>query len=767
LAKARILAYFMHENEMNEAERKMQVEGRTDSYLIGEVDVADLPTLKQKGLIIQVLKDEEETEREAAAPERLTAVRRHLAFRKPSYVFPRPRSLVRSAVVSFYLVQLTGPLIEDWRSKFNREGVTLLEQVSRNKYTAKLTQTQVGAIRRFGFVKSVQPYQPEGIGPVFSKKVTLPLRPTAPIATRAVAPPAEKVNMVTYEVLTHKGEDVQAVNDWLKNQHVSISGVGERKIRFYLLENSDLLDELALLPQVALIEQYVPPKLHNDVARRLLGIDADTVDPSSSIVSNISETGDGQIVAVADTGIDEHHPDFQGRIAGIVALGRPDDYSDPNGHGTHVTGSVLGDGTASDGQIRGTAPKAKLFFQSLLDESDGLGGLPIDLGELFNEAYLAGARIHNNSWGSATESEYTFNSLEVDEFVAKHRDMLVVISAGNEGQANNRSHSQTGFTDWLSIGSPASSKNALTVGASRSDRTSGGYSQITYGNAWPEEFPDAPIAQEKISGNPEGLAAFSSRGPCTDHRIKPDVVAPGTDIVSTKSSRAPLREFWGPYQGKGGSCYAYMGGTSMAAPLASGCAALVREYYEKSKGHQASAALLKATLINSTRSLKATDAVADYNMLPNFNQGFGCVHMPWAIPNPSEPGLSLEFQDTWNEATSQFNHTGQRFRYTFNFPGTGWLRLCLVWTDVPGRALQNNLDLFLQHTPSGKKWIGNENLPMSLTAPDPENNVEIIRIENALAGEYLIQITASNLLQTPQDYALVVTGKGLTQLQPY
>ena len=81
----------------------------------------------------------------------------------------------------------------------------------------------------------------------------------------------------------------------------------------------------------------------------------------------------------------------------------------------------------------------------------------------------------------------------------------------------------------------------------------------------------------------------------------------------------------------------------MAAPLISGCAALIREYYLKNKNHKASAALLKATLINSTRWLKASDAVAEYDTLPNFHQGFGCIHMPWAIPNPSEPKLRLEF----------------------------------------------------------------------------------------------------------------------------
>src|SRR6185295_19835275 len=98
----------------------------------------------------------------------------------------------------------------------------------------------------------------------------------------------------------------------------------------------------------------------------------------------------GEIVAVADTGLDDTHPDFQGRVAGIVARGRPGDSSDPHGHGTHVSGSVLGDGSASNGAVQGSAPRARLFFQSLLDKNGGLGGLPFLLGKLFAEAYAAG-----------------------------------------------------------------------------------------------------------------------------------------------------------------------------------------------------------------------------------------------------------------------------------------------------------------------------------------------------------------------------------------
>src|SRR5262249_9788278 len=153
-------------------------------------------------------------------------------------------------------------------------------------------------------------------------------------------------------------------------------------------------------------------------------------------------------------------------------------------------------------------------------------------------------------------------------------------------------------------GSPATAKNALTVGASRSDRTSGGLSNFTWGQAWANHFPDAPIAGEKVSGDPESMAAFSSRGPSDDRRIKPDVVAPGTNIVSTKASMAPIRNFWGPVQNS--TNYAYMGGTSMATPIVTGCCALVRQYYRQNGNAEPSAALLRATIVNGTRWLKGS-----------------------------------------------------------------------------------------------------------------------------------------------------------------
>jgi subtilisin family serine protease len=556
--------------------------------------------------------------------------------------------------------------------------------------------------------------------------------------------------MRPFDVRLQPGADRERVLAWLAEHHVPVAGVSTRKVRVFLFVDSPLATQIAALPEVERVEEYVAPRLHNDVARTLLGVDAD---PGAGI----GLTGEGQVVAVADTGLDDTHPDFAGRIVGVVALGRPNDHSDPNGHGTHVAGSVLGDGTASSGRIRGTAPGARLFFQSLLDANGGLGGLPLDLNDLFDEAYRAGARIHNNSWGAATQSRYTPSSAEVDEFVATHRDMLIVISAGNDGTAARRAHSKPGFVDWLSIGSPASAKNALVVGASRNRRTTGGYSSHTYGYVWPNDYPDTPIAGQPVSGDPEALAAFSSRGPCDDRRIKPDLVAPGTDIASAKSSRAPLRRFWGPYPGNGH--YAFMGGTSMAAPLVAGCAALVREHYVRRRQHEPSAALLKATLINGTRWLSADDAIADHSVLPNFHQGFGALFLPAAIPSAVNPALRVEFRDTWRTEAAQFTRSGQAFRFLVDVAGGDSLRICLTWTDAPDRGLQNSLVLLVEHQPSRRRWVANADVPLALMTPDPDNNVHIVRIATPPAGRYLIQVAARNLLKPPQDYALVVAGE--------
>lgn len=134
------------------------------------------------------------------------------------------------------------------------------------------------------------------------------------------------------------------------------------------------------------------------------------------------------------------------------------------------------------------------------------------------------------------------------------------------------------------------------------------------------------------------------------------------------------------------------------------------------------------------------------------------------LPNPSRPNLRVEFEDNWQQGAQKFAVTGQRVRFQFNVQAlSSSLRICLAYTDLPARALQNNLNLFVQR-PDGSKLMGNEALPNGLNIPDPDNNVELVRIDNPDVGTYLIQITASNLLKGPQDYALVVLGENISPL---
>ena len=749
--RKRVIAHFMHEGERNEAERILSRPVVTEGFVMGEADEGQIVELQGHGLIVQPIDAESRSQPETPGlGTRVQGRPRSTVFSDRTFAPSREIDLSRPNV---FLIEIPGPFLEEYRQQLGGIDVELLEAQGQGFYTARLRPEQVRSVRALPFVAQAIVY--DGMQTV----------PTADTQADMLAPPPplmpSEVRMLTFDVLLHRTEDVPEVIDWLDEHKVPVAGSAERKIRFYALEDSPLLGEIAALVGVARLEEFHPPKLWNDHARRLIGL------AGQGGAARMPYDGSGEIVGIADTGIDDAHPDFSGRLKHVIARGRAT-ADDPNGHGTHVAGSCSGDGQASNGALCGTAPRAEIVFQSLLDSRGGLGGLPIHLADLFEEAYQLGARVHNNSWGASTASTYTISSSEVDEFAAKRPDMLVVFAAGNEGQAADRLNADVGFVDWLSIGAPGTAKNALTVGASRSDRTVGGYSAMTWGNVWGRDFPDPPIAQERISGNPECLAAFSSRGPSDDRRIKPDVVAPGTDILSCRSAKAPLNAFWGPYQAN--PRYAFMGGTSMAAPLVAGCAAATRQFYREAHEHGASAALVRATIVNGTRRLAGADANA--SNLPgvlhpaNFDQGFGCVDMPSTIPHPTAPTFALSFVDTLGDGRGRFTRTGERRRYAIEVKsGQRQLRICLAYTDAPGRGLQNNLNLFVE-SPDRRKLVGNDRLRHSIGLPDVDNNVEVVRVDDPKPGTWLLQIVATNLLKQPQDFALVVTGDLDSELAP-
>ena len=638
MASTKVIAYVMQEDERDAAADAIDNAQVTDSYVIGDIDEADIPALEARGAVVERVEPSGATPVTAAiARGALAADRGRPGWRAGDDADLPP---AQPGVVVQWILTLGGPLLRDMREAIDGTGVRLEEYLPGHGYVTSATPEQATECINLPFVRDVRRFGPSSTGPIEFAG--------SDIGRHAEQPPAGAWDLW----LTEDGRD--AVLRWLRDHDVDVLGSGRRKIRIELPPDDPIRQQISVLPGVLTMVEHVEPRLWNDVARMLMRVSG------NGLASPY--TGEGQIVAVADTGLDAQHPDFQGRIVDVVALGRPGNGGDPNGHGTHVAGSVVADGTASAGQYQGVAPKARLYFQSVLDGRGGLGGLPVALEDLFEPAYLAGARIHNDSWGAPTGSAYTVDSNEVDAYVADRRDMLVVIAAGNDGSAAASINAQPGFVDWLSITSPASSKNALTVGAARSSRTSGGASDRTYGQVWQDRFPAEPIASDLVSGDAECIAAFSSRGPCDDRRIKPDLVAPGTDIVSTRSAAAATSEFWGLVPGN--DHYAFMGGTSMAAPLVAGCAALVRQYYATERGIEPSAALVKATLIAGTRWLTGADSVADHPSAPNYHQGFGSVQMSTTLPGIDGEGMRLEFVDSWKSAQLQFTESGQRFRFS-------------------------------------------------------------------------------------------------------
>ncbi|KAH7146906.1 peptidase S8/S53 domain-containing protein [Dactylonectria estremocensis] len=154
-------------------------------------------------------------------------------------------------------------------------------------------------------------------------------------------------------------------------------------------------------------------------------------------------------------------------------------------------------------------------------------------------------------------------------------------AAGNDGTDETP---VDGVTDRGRIGAEASAKNCITVGATESRRPDIRWTPppwnpnaktFTYGEFFRDLYPRDPIASDHMANNDEGMAAFSSFGPTVERRIKPDVVAPGTSILSTRSR--DITEVPTHYGISDDGAWMFDTETSMATPLVAGCCAVLRE----------------------------------------------------------------------------------------------------------------------------------------------------------------------------------------------
>ncbi len=697
---------------------------------------------------------------------------------------------------AYYLVQFAGPVQGAWKAAVQATGAQVLDYIPENAFVTRMTPEQANQVKGQANVRFVDPYQP-------GYKFNLAL---------------DAGTAKTYTVLVHPGADARAVAQAIIAQNIPV--LSRQNEILVVSANGPQVKAIAKVSDVAWIEENIPNQALNDYGGGVI-VGANTVQTNGY-------TGQNQVIAVADTGLDrgdkiEEFPDIPNRrireifnwpgvinhncFASIV----DDGTQDIDGHGTHVAVSALGAGLAGPNGIgRGVAPEAELVFQAVQNyvvmkaECGGTAesqyrfiGLPNDTRELFAQAYRAGARIHNNSWGADVNGAYTANAAQVDHFMHQIPDMTIVFAAGNAGVDRNGD----GIVDNGSIGAPGTAKNAITVGASENARADGfpcdnnlSYKDRTtdqtcaemggrnFIGSWGDRgFTAAPLRNDPMAGNAEQMAGFSSRGPTRDGRIKPDVVAPGTWILSGYSdmyqqgyNNDPVNPQNNEYQDDGWGLpysehYKYSGGTSMASPIVAGAAAIVREFYQEAHTVTPSAALIKATLINSAVDLldENNDGVNDNRFpIPNMHEGWGRINLVNATDKTNQ------FVDDPTGVA-----TGNVARYSYTIPGGGGpLKITLVWNDAPGNPvagpdLVNNLDLVVT-SPEAVTYIGNHfgggwTLQGGGQA-DRTNNVENVYIQTAAPGIWTVEVRGTNVPVSPnpnlpggtQPFALVVDYQG-------
>ncbi|GAB3439527.1 S8 family peptidase [Actinophytocola sediminis] len=248
-------------------------------------------------------------------------------------------------------------------------------------------------------------------------------------------------------------------------------------------------------------------------------------------------TGEGVTVAVLDTGVDQTHPDLADREIAEQNFSDAEDNVDHVGHGTHVASTVAGTGARSAGRFRGVAPGASILDGKVLNDFGGGQESWIIAG--MEWAAQQGADVANLSLGGYDTAVVDPLEQAVSTLTEQY-DTLFVVAAGNSGPGEH------------TIGSPGSAPEALTVGAV--ERT-------------------------------DALAPFSSRGPTEQGGvIKPDVTAPGVDIVAALHADGTIA----PPAAPG---YAALSGTSMATPHVAGAVALLAQQHPDRTAAQLKAAL--------------------------------------------------------------------------------------------------------------------------------------------------------------------------------
>ncbi len=612
-----------------------------------------------------------------------------------------------------FIIQFIGPTMPHWVDRVEALGCDLRSYVPDYGYIAVMTTGARRSVVDLPYVRWVGPYH---TGYRVSPDLWLDREPVLGLAVVAVNDPAGLA-----EAFVDRGGAVESLGT---------------KVVQGLLPRTSLLS-LSKFSGIEWVEAWLEPELHNDNAARLIGgrqlVDGPYNDSTLRLWSwnNGTETfegitGAGYIVSAADTGLDDDHPNLAGHLPSINYVGGNPNI-DTYGHGTHVLGTAAGvgvpypaDAALGIGKYIGVAPGANVFSQDIFDGSAFFRNFDV----IGKDASQMGAVVNSNSWGEYRGGQYTANELAYDTMVRDadpttpgDQPMVFAFSAGNSGGRGDRS-----------VGSPASGKNVITVGATGNDKRG-------------------------VSG--QNVAGFSSRGPTADGRIKPDVVASGQHVVSSQAWPHTM-----PFDppSDGGTSWTFASGTSMSCPAVAGAVALVYDYSEEIYLHPyPSPALVKALLINGA------DKLTSDSVYPGTRAGWGRVNLTKLVETPN-------FRTFFYDQETPLRVGGKEVqRYIFAVaPGERTFRFTLVWTDYPGSpgvspSLVSDLDLVITD-PDGNVFRGNNfdsrgySTAGQGTSNDTINNVEKIVMPRAKAGFYSVQVFARNTPKGAQDFALVGQG---------
>jgi uncharacterized repeat protein (TIGR01451 family) len=701
-----------------------------------------------------------------------------------------------------HLVQFVGPIQPDWYKDLESTGVDVVQYIPAFAYLVYGDSSAISRLQDMAAVSAAVRWD----GPYLAR---YKIQAGAQAETRArMGLPADR-DLFAVQLVRDPGANPAT----LKLVQAE-SGEGFRS-RWEILKYVNLVVALpvnavgavAAQPDVVSIDRYVVPRMLDERQDRIV---------SGQLTGNLPTPGDylaylagkgftqaqftasNFVVDVSDSGIDNATttPNHFGlRVGGLLANpgrvaynrleGTPhagstlqgcDGHGNLNSHivagyvdpstlpvpGVHADGSAFRYGL-------GVAPFVKVGSSVIFDPSTFTSP---NYANLQARAYNDNSRISTNSWGSSSNA-YTVDSQAYDALVrdaqpassvfptAGNQEMVIVFAAGNNGSGPN------------TVGSPGTAKNVITVGASEGVQAFGAADQCGVTDAQADSAND--------------IAFFSSRGPTSDGRVKPEIVAPGTHIsgsvfqatatVAGTGLAATCFDATGVCAGPGTSNFFPVGqqfytassGTSHSTPAVAGGSALVRQHFINNAITPPSPAMTKALLVNSARYMNGAGAA---DTLPSNSQGMGMLNLDTYFSQLAGPRILRD-----EVGADMFTASGQSRSITGTVSsGAQPFRVTLAWSDAPGptsgAAYINNLDLEVTvggNTYKGNVFTGANSVPGGVA--DIRNNAESVFLPAGVTGAFSVRVLGTNIAgdgvpgvggALDQDYALVISNGNQT-----